>query len=183
LRAGDPQRAWGLLVEAATDPASIALKVTLLDPMAECLVSLGRPQEARRHVQLSAAVRLARGWRIPQSTRRVAATLGLDLAAAAPRDDAVDLERDLMSGWRREHERGCPQAGGVVERLLPNGRAGFIRTEAGERVYFRVRSFNGARNLVAAGTKVSFRMKSSFDAVRQRPSVEAIAVRPRSPAA
>lgn len=80
--------------------------------------------------------------------------------------------------WEKVKFSEGPRLTGRIETILPNGKAGFIKTPEGGSHYFRLQSFQGRRDTATVGTEVSFYLEDGFDAKKNRPSQVAVHVAP-----
>lgn len=122
------------------------------------------------HVQYVRQVRADERWPPERAVEQLAAELELppiERRAGRP----TRPPRELTSFWSatREHERER----GTITTVFEHGKAGFLTTADGARLYFTV----GQGATPTVGTTVSFRTVDSFDRKRQQPSKRAIELR------
>ena len=60
------------------------------------------------------------------------------------------------------------QYSGRVKNILTNRNAGFIESVNGKSYYFQIREFNGRRNELSEGIKVTFYLEDGFDRKKNR---------------
>lgn len=77
--------------------------------------------------------------------------------------DKKDVIRELLPFWRQEKERGIEFYEGVIDRILPNGKSGFIRSDNGSSYYFNVRDFTKRVNELQEGARVRYTLEERLD--------------------
>jgi len=120
----------------------------------------GERELAQKHVLLSARLRQEKDWKMPPALIVAISELGVDMGIPTP---SRDLERELRRGWMTAKLSDMPQGQGEIKTILPEGNAGFIRGDDGRDFYFKASWFEGSRNLMEQGTRVSFVIEKSSD--------------------
>ncbi|MCS7043472.1 MAG: hypothetical protein NZR01_11840 [Bryobacteraceae bacterium] len=169
---GQPERAWQTALDGALELQEPKNDPQLLVLLAELAAGRGDLEAARRHVELAAVARLAEDWKIPEALRQQAAALGATFPERASEADSSRLFRELRSWWWAALEAAEPRDSGTVERVLAGG-SGFLRSDGGQTLYFR----DGRLRDLAPGLRVSFWVRPSWDAKKQRVSSCAIRLR------
>jgi cold shock CspA family protein len=173
------QRSLGKFNEALSSGASGLLdkngefqhKLSLLIDMAVLLKESGNYDKAYAHLSLVKEVRNQNGWRpIPK--------LDAELSRLHQQITSQhSLSRKaLVTFWKQLMLNSLPKGKGTIKTLLPHGKAGFIQTEGGQDIYFRMSNVISNRNKLKKLTSVKFYKKESFDQARNRDSIEAIEV-------
>lgn len=67
-----------------------------------------------------------------------------------------------------------PSDTGTIKAILPNGRAGFIKSKNNGDLYFKINSFRGNRNDLRNGLEVKFQVDVSWDNRQDRESKIAV---------
>lgn len=170
---GNLDKAFSACVLALRAKGEIAYKLPALLLMTRILWAQGRHDEARRHLSLYMSYRKSREWRVPGVIMGLASEWGVGDAA----EPVGALMRELEATWRNwessQEERSC----GVVDGLLPHGRAGFIRSIDHQRYYFDTRDWADRHTTPRKGARVSFAKKPSYDRKRNRSTVVACNIR------
>jgi hypothetical protein len=138
-------------------------KVGLLSLTARILSRLGRKELSDRHLRLMQLLREEEGWRVPDSALTELQTID---PAVAVMTDASALQRELRPFWADGNPADRERAVGKVDRILNDnerGVDGFIRTAAGERIYFRESREAPIAAALKPGLSVSFETKPQPD--------------------
>ena len=110
-------------------------RVSFYEKYASFLLYNGYTQEAYLHYKLAEEIRKEEGWKsikhpedfsYPENIRTL---------------DKNTVVKELNSFWEREKERGIEFLEGIIEKVLPEGKSGFIRDESGNNYYFNVHDF------------------------------------------
>lgn len=169
----DPERALTNCLLALQSPGEIGYKLAALLLLARVLWRGDKKDEARRHLALYMSYRKERGWHIPGEVNAMAA----EWNPLPEVHDANSLLRELKTTWREWSRSTETRRSGIVQTLLPHGRAGFIIAGDHERFFFDTRDWKDKRSKPTQGSRVSFTTKPSFDRKRQKPSVVACDIR------
>ena len=156
-------------------PDDIGFKLEAARILAEVLWQRGDAAHARTHLLLCLAVRESRGWKASEDVMKLAS----EWDVSGPRRDVDDLVDEMQPLWRLWTEELTPRKTGVIQRILPHGAAGFIRSNDGDQdFYFDTRNWKGRTSKPSVGTHVTFVTRPSFDRKRQRQTTVACEVRP-----
>ncbi|MDQ6768879.1 MAG: hypothetical protein M3Z54_02705 [Gemmatimonadota bacterium] len=160
-------------LSALVTPSELVYKLPALKLMARILAERGQESDARDHVELATAVRVASAWGSDAELAHLAIALG-----AESETPIESLLPSLTSRWTTWNENLNPRKSGTVEKLLPHGRAGFIRAQDGQRHYFDIREWKVPGRRLKERLTVTFSTASSFDKKRQCSTVVARDIRP-----
>jgi len=171
--AGRPDEAMAYALEAALQPGPPGMKVRLYAELAEHLAAADFFKAARQVVELACAVRRDRGW---QPDGRLLVLAG---AIEADPDTEIPLrklrQRSERSLARLRFAMG-PASTGTIEKLLPGGRAGFLRDESGRTFYFACSAFLG--DSPAAGLAVEWIAGQAYNPKKGLTAETAVLLRP-----
>mgnify|MGYP001770554299 CR=1 FL=1 len=81
-----------------------------------------------------------------------------------------NIYQTLETIWLHIIERTTPRYEGVISKLLPNGKAGFIEYSHKQKIYFKKSDVRFPKKFVKEGKKVTFFIEESFDFVKNRRS-------------
>lgn len=151
----------------------IAFKLSALLLLSKVLWAQGKEDYARQHLALFVAYRREHGWRLDERVMTLVTEWHVPLEGA----NAAELLKQLKSLWREWDLPTTSRLTGVVQTVMPHGRAGFIMAADHERFFFDTRDWKDKRGKPTTGAKVSFATKPSFDRKRQRASVVACDIR------
>jgi len=174
--AGNYDCAFKHALHALLAPQDVGFKLEAARLMAEILWKREEKEQARNHIRLCLAVRDARGWKLTEDLAKLQSTWEL----SGPLGRPESLLGELRPFWEQWREGLSPRNAGVITRILPNGRAGFIRGEDKRDFYFDTRDWKEPKARLSEGIRVTFATKPSFDRKHQRPTVVACEVRVQS---
>jgi tetratricopeptide (TPR) repeat protein len=169
---GQPDRVESACLDALSAPGDLGFKLEALLLLARVLWSKGEHDRARKHLALYVAVRKTNAWRVDNDAQ----TLAKQWNVVSYVDVATALS-ELKPTWRRSLPLGSSRKNGIVDSILPHGKAGFIVTRDKERFYFETRDLRNGRGKPSRGSRVTFATRPSFDRKRNRESVVAYDIR------
>lgn len=146
-------------------------KVNFIVQFAEALENIGGyAEQAYQHYLLANIVRTEQNWKIP--AQLIAKVDSFDFPTLGRRE----LLYRLQSFWMAEKHAGEEQHTGTIDKILPGGKAGFIREYGGSQYYFRTASLYGVRP--EEGEKVTFYVEDLFDINKDKPAYRAVDIEP-----
>lgn len=171
-RQGDRDTAWQYLLHALLDKTPAELRINVFQQAAEWHLKEGRTRDAALHVSLVLGIRKERGWPVRPGLQALSRSLNV---SDQNLESSSSLLKSLRSAWQKNLEKLEPRNRGTVDRILDDGCSGFVQTGDGNRYYFKSRSLQG---LLRQGMEVSFRTEPGYDRKRDRPTVNAVDVKP-----
>jgi tetratricopeptide (TPR) repeat protein len=169
---GQSDRVFSACLDALSAPGDMEFKLEPLLRLARGLWAKGQHDQARKHLALYMAVRKANAW----SVNKEAQTLAEQWTIDGDVDVAATIS-ELRPTWRPSGSSDGARKNGVVDSILPHGKAGFIVTAEKERYYFETRDWRNRKTKPSRGSRVSFATRPSFDRKRNRESVVAFDIR------
>ncbi len=169
---GNQTVAIGLAVAAAIDAGIDEKSARHLVALAGWLREFGQPQLGVLIAPIVRQIWSEHGWKLKgELSEQVESLASRGGAEAVPDRDIAKTVRQLL--WETLDQFDPPKRG-VVTRILPDGRAAFIRVEGQVRdVYARM-----PKRPLTVGSEVTLRLVESYDFKRQEDSVAAMHVRP-----
>ena len=137
------------------------------------LKSKGNMDIAKKHILLSAKVREEKGWKIPEKLSRLIEEFNIDTSSVP---SSKELLTELKSHWTSLKFSDKPKLTGVIKKILPNGKAGFIQGDKGKSYYFKLKSYKGHRDDLEEGVPVKFYSEKGFDHKKGKESEEAVRI-------
>ncbi len=136
---------------------------------AEFLDEIGKLYEAALHFKLAELIRAEEGWKqlqLPNNYQYPSDVLQMNKKS---------IIYHLNDFWRKEKEKDVEFRDGIVDRILPNGKSGFVRDNDGNSYYFNVRDFDKRdfRN-VEEGIRVRFSLTKRLDKKKNEMKYNAI---------
>ena len=148
-------------------------KVKLFKLMAKVLMQEGRVALALQHYELVALLREEQGW---SEDMAVTYTLVEHQVTVGALGSSAVLLPLLQKEWALLVAETTPRLVGTISKLLPHGKAGFVKAADGKSYYFQVSSFKGKRTDLVENAAVSFVLEEGFDKVKQREMMNAVGV-------
>lgn len=146
-------------------------KVNFLTQMAAALENMGGFEKmAWYHYLLAKEVREDQHWKVRSEL----------LAKAAASDFPLPTRRELLDSlhdfWMGEKHAGQERHDGKIEKILPGGKAGFLKEKDGSQYYFRTASLYRVRP--EEGAKVTFYVEDFFVTGKEKPARRAVDIEP-----
>jgi len=169
---GNQTIAIGLAVAAAIDAGIDEKSARHLVALAGWLREFGQPRLGVLLVPIVRQIWSEHGWKLKgEFCQQVEALAGRGNTEEVPEQNIAKTVRQLL--WETLDQFDPPKRG-VVTRILPDGRAAFIRVEGQVRdVYARM-----PKRPLVVGSEVTLRLVDSYDFKRREDSVAAMHVRP-----
>ncbi len=170
--AGDTVRTFKHALQSLQAPRDIRFNLEAVRLLAEVLWRRGEVDLAKRHLSLCIAERRSQGWKPSGELSMLATSWGV---VGIP-DDPNSILNELRPLWKRWNNDLVPRRSGVIVKLFPHGRAGFIRSDDNGQFYFDARDWKDYKSKPAEGSHVTFATRPGFDRRRQRSTTVACEV-------
>ena len=155
---GDYDESLDYAVSAALNHGDSDKKIKLYS-LLEMLLEDEYPDEAIQHAYLIYSIRLHNEWGIDERLEGKIADAGLD----SENTEYWKIERNLKKFWNDLKYSNEEIQYGIISKILPHGKAGFIQCEDGNSYYFRKSEFKGNYDDFHEMTSVSFYITEGFD--------------------
>ncbi len=155
---GDFDNALSYAIDAALTPAPSESKVNVYSLIAD-LVEDEYPEEAMQNRYLEYSIRLNKEWSIEDRLTEQITEAGLD----TENTEYWKIEKELKPFWNSLKYEGQELQYGIIDRILPHGKSGFIRGEDGKSYYFSKFDFKGRNEDLKEYTSVSFYIEERLD--------------------
>ena len=133
------------------------MRVSFYARFAEFLNAQGMNEQAMLHARLSQLIRQERNW---SSTTEFSFGIGAEILNL----NKNEILQRLKPFWEKNRDIGKVFVAGIVSRLLPSGRDGFVKsTDTGEEYYFNFRDARCDPNRLSVGKKVKFVIGERLD--------------------
>lgn len=167
---GDLDKAFKYASTAALSIGEHKHKIGLYEKFAVLLKENNKHKEAYYHLFLCKKIREENGWKLDSKLVQMLNEYEEEEI------EYKNLIKDLSKFWREAKLKGEKIYKGIIDKILPNNKAGFIKGEDNNSYYFRMISIiNGRKNLNIGGN-VSFYTKESYDKSKNRVSQEAVEI-------
>lgn len=176
------ETSWLWFCQAAYAPGDVKGRIVMLDSMCDLLQQLEHWREMYEHLLLVWSIQIDSGnsQRIERARQRV---LACSIAHQEDLSGNVNLEpiplavhvalRPCRSIWEKTIRASRPRQQGQIVNLKES--FGFIQSEGGERIHFKLRAFRGQPEI---GMQVEFEVEESFDPKRDELSLTAVRIHP-----
>jgi len=169
----DEALSYGL--DGALNYGDAEMKVNLYKLLAEILEMKGKSSEAKRHIEYVYQIKKSHQFKIDSDLFNLLDKYQIDQNNSA---DVRELHRQMKQLWENLKFGGQDQLKGMIKSLLPTGKAGFIEDDKRKSYFFQTKDFKGKRELIIQGQKVTFFLQDGFDTKKNRPTVNAINIKP-----
>ncbi|WP_238907501.1 MULTISPECIES: tetratricopeptide repeat protein [Clostridium] len=168
VKVGDIKGGLASAYAAALSKDPMKLKVNLYYEIGQILENNKSYEYALMHYILSRKVREENEWKVSSQLNEA-----IDRLKNITAINNMDIEKELNKFWTSGKLEGTEREDGYILRIMPNGRAGFIKTNI-ENYYFKTSSFLSHKKFIKEGTKVTFSIMDSFDIKKNKDTKEAI---------
>ena len=155
---GEEEKSLEYAASAALSRGDIDKKIKLYS-LLEDLLEDDDPEIALKHSYLIYSIRLHNEWNIDEGLEEEIANAGLD----TENTEYWKIERELKSYWKDLKFKNQQPTFGVISRIFPHGKTGFVKDESGHSYFFNGFEFKGDPNKYREGVKVSFYIEEGYD--------------------
>ena len=155
---GEEEKSLEYAASAALSRGDSDKKIKLYS-LLEDLLEDDDPEIALKHSYLIYSIRLHNEWNIDEGLEEEIANAGLD----TENTEYWKIERELKSYWKELKFKNQQPTFGVISRIFPHGKTGFVKDESGHSYFFNGFEFKGDPNKYREGVKVSFYIEEGYD--------------------
>jgi hypothetical protein len=155
---GEEEKSLEYAASAALSRGDIDKKIKLYS-LLEDLLEDDDPEIALKHSYLIYSIRLHNEWNIDEGLEEEIANAGFD----TENTEYWKIERELKSYWKELKFKNQQPTFGVISRIFPHGKTGFVKDESGHSYFFNGFEFKGDPNKYREGVKVSFYIEEGYD--------------------
>lgn len=148
-------------------------KMKLYELLANLCIKKGEKDIAKKHIVLVYTIRKEHEWNL-EKIMNIVSRFQVDIKDVK---NANFQEKELKQDWENLMFADKVLNTGVIHSLLPNGRAGFIKTVDKNSYYFDLRSFVGRKELAMPNKEVTFFIEDGFDTKKNQPTKIAVNVK------
>jgi len=153
-RLGDYEKSLQYALDSALNSGDTNKKINTYTVLAKALTQLGKTEEAQRHENFIASIKNG--------------------------EHNKETESELRKIWNTLKYDARPQYTGIIQSILPNGKAGFVKTDKGKSYYFSMRDVKGKREKIQVNQPVTFFLEEGYDAKKDRKTMNAVRVEIRN---
>lgn len=155
---GEENKSLEYAVSAALSRGDSDKKIKLYS-LLEDLLEDDEPEIALKHSYLIYSIRLHNEWKIDEELEEKIADAGLD----SENTEYWKIENDLKKYWKDLKFKNQQPNHGVIHRIFPHGKTGFIKGDDGVSYFFNRFEYKGDANKYREGVKVSFYIEEGYD--------------------
>lgn len=155
---GEEEKSLEYAASAALSRGDSDKKIKLYS-LLEDLLEDDDPEIALKHSYLIYSIRLHNEWNIDEGLEEEIANAGLD----TENTEYWKIEKELKSYWKDLKFKNQQPTFGVISRIFPHGKTGFVKDESGHSYFFNGFEFKGDPNKYREGVKVSFYIEEGYD--------------------
>lgn len=155
---GDFDNALSYAIDAVLTPAPSESKVNVYSLIAD-LIEDEYPEEALKNRYLEYSIRLNKEWNIEDKLTEEIEQAGLD----SENTEYWKIEKELKPFWNSLKYAGQELKYGIINKIFPHGKSGFIEGEDGKSYYFIKNDFKGKDEDFKEFTSVSFFTEDRLD--------------------
>jgi tetratricopeptide (TPR) repeat protein len=170
----DFEKALEYALKAAKNFGDDLMKINLYIHLARIFFKLQKPDEAKVHAELVIAIKQANDSRIDMELQKLITYFKIDISQ---KFDLRAKKKEAEKIWDNHLFEGQEKLKGTINKILPNGKSGFIKQDnSREAYYFNFSSVKARKQDIQEGKSVKFFLKNSFDKKRNKESKEAIEI-------
>ncbi|WP_405295698.1 hypothetical protein [Methanobrevibacter sp.] len=169
---GETDKSLEYAVSAALSQGDSDKKVKLYS-LLEDLLEEDNPEIALKHAYLIYSIRLHKEWGIEEDLKEKILDAGFD----TENTEYWKIEKELKTFWKEFKFKNQDPNYGVINRIFPHGKSGFIKRDDGESYYFNRFEFKGDPNKYREGVKVSFYLEEGYDKSKDEVKLNAINIK------
>ena len=166
---GENEKSLEYAIKAALSPGQAESKVNLYSLLGELLED-EYPEESIKHYYLEYSVRLNKEWGIDERLEEKIEEAGLD----SENTEYWKIEKELKKFWNELKFKDQQPQYGIISKILPHGKAGFIQAEDGNSYYFKKFEFKGDFSEFNEMTSVSFYLEEGYDKAKDEVKMNAV---------
>ncbi|TYA69978.1 tetratricopeptide repeat protein [Seonamhaeicola marinus] len=158
---GNFDKSLEFALKAAKNFGDDFMKVNLFTHLARIFYKQDKFEYAKEHAQLVICIKKDNGSQLDSKQEKLIAFFKLDKNSSIGLREQKKIVEDI---WNDLLFDGQPMNHGIISKILPNGKAGFISlNDSRESYYFSFQSIKQGRRFAKEGKSVSFFLKEGFD--------------------
>ncbi len=166
---GDHEKSLEYAVSAALSHGDSDKKIKLYS-LLEDLLEDDDPEIALKHSYLIYSIRLHNEWGIDEELEEKIESAGLD----TQNTEYWKIEKELKGYWKELKFKHQQPNYGIISRIFPHGKTGFVKRDDGESFFFNGFEFKGDPNKYRENVKVSFYLEEGYDRKKDEVKMNAV---------
>lgn len=175
VKKGNYEDALNSFITALQRPSSDDKKIKLYIRLAELFFHKGKTEDAQLLMDYTIGIKTINNWKLNETEKQY-------LQKHKKSIDTINtklLKKEIVKLIARYKWKDQTIQTGVIQKILPNGKAGFITTDK-ESYYFRFNSITNNKGNVSEGYKVIFYLEKSYDKKKNQETMVAVNIVLRS---
>jgi tetratricopeptide (TPR) repeat protein len=132
------------------------------------LLKQGKKDIAQKHTALVYKLKEGQSWRVDEYLASEVQAEKIDI-----RSSYDDLYKELDMYWKEEGSKNKEYYTGIIKKILPNGKSGFIKSDQGTDYYFIFKNIVNKQK-VSENDKARFSIQKSYDKAKNKETWEAV---------
>lgn len=132
------------------------MRIKFYEGYADFLDEQGLKNEAMLHLHLVVLIKQEKGWKLKEDEQQ-------KIDGEISRLNKKETLERLRLFWQEHRDKDKVYISGTVSKLLPSGRDGFIKDDAGNGYYFNFRDVNFDHSAIEVGLAVKFTLEERLD--------------------
>lgn len=166
---GDHEKSLEYAVSAALSHGDSDKKIKLYS-LLEDLLEDDDPEIALKHSYLIYSIRLHNEWGIDEELEEKIESAGLD----TQNTEYWKIEKELKGYWKDLKFKHQQPNYGIISRIFPHGKTGFVKRDDGESFFFNGFEFKGDPNKYRENVKVRFYLEEGYDRKKDEVKMNAV---------
>ncbi len=168
---GDHEKSLEYAVSAALSHGDSDKKIKLYS-LLEDLLEDDDPEIALKHSYLIYSIRLHNEWGIDEELEEKIESAGLD----TQNTEYWKIEKELKGYWKDLKFKHQQPNYGIISRIFPHGKTGFVKRDDGESFFFNGFEFKGDPNKYRENVKVRFYLEEGYDRKKDEVKLNAVTI-------
>lgn len=168
------EKSMDFALKSAKNVGDDLMKVNLYTHLARIFYKENKIEYAKSHAKLVIAIKQANDSRLDAEQEKLASFFKLN------REELIDFRNQkhiVEKIWNELIYGAQEKLKGVISKILPNGKSGFIQPNEGNHSYFfKFNSVKAKPQYIQEGKKVNFYVTESFDKKKNKKSFEAVEI-------
>ena len=157
----------------ATADKEHKIRVKFYIKFATFLDGIEKLHEAALHRKLTELIRAEEGWKQIQLPGNYQYQYPNDILHM----DKRTVISQLNDFWKKEKEKDVAFYEGIIDKLFPNGKSGFVKSKNGKCFYFNIRDFDKRDSRkIEEGIKVRFALTERLDKKKNEMKLNAVSL-------
>ena len=163
LKMNDYDKSYDYALKAASQGGDFSKKVNLFKLLGDLLEIKKENHQALLCYQLTYKIREENNWPIVTELHQ-------KICFEPIIEESTGLFQEVSKLWKEKKADSREMIKGVINSILPNNKAGFIKADDGKSFYFSFRDNNLQPESLKVGDIVQFSLVDSFDKKKNKPS-------------